>query len=270
MSHLRPETIFGYEQGLLLPDELRAVHEHVESCEACRELVADRMGANHMAAQLQVALAATEAPAPASNWRPYAVAAGVLLAVLGAWWGMRDRPSPEPELAALRLPEFLTELADERRELMGVPPGTSRRLESPRATAVLGPDVTFSWTPVEGAAWRYVVRVFRLDGEPVTASGELVEPRWTATLPAGANYQWQVTATRPGAEPATLPGPTERPPRFRVIATSRASSLPAGSLRRGIACANEGLIDEARHHLEQAAQHDRRAAALLDQLNRRP
>jgi hypothetical protein len=287
---LSPELVFGYQHRLLTPDELRAVHDHIDVCETCREELADTMQAEEMVRDIRSAL--TVPRRPARRFLPYTAAAAAILVIAGSsiWWSRyaakrrviedgSDEPSVQQALRSGRiaLPAFLDQLAPARETLMGsggaAPPA---RLLSPMATAVLGPSVRFRWEPVEGQ-WTYQVRIFQLSGEPVLASPELTGTEWILEqgLSPGSDFQWQLIASR-GSERVTLPGPPSTPPRFRVLdnATTRrlralAFQHPSAHLLLGVEYGQAGAIDDAKAQLSLAAgqkPNPNGAKRLLDSL----
>ena len=289
-EHLPPELLFGYQHRLLLPEELRAVHDHVAGCEACRNQLAEVLNADQMARDVRSSIAL--ARKPARRFYSYLAAAAAIVLAVGAsiWvWRLSIRPSAEarggddaPSVqAALRtgripLPGFLDQLAPPRETLMGGAPAASSRLLSPKATAVLGPSVRFQWEPLPGE-WVYQVRIFQLSGELVLTSSEITASEWTVTqgLSPGADYQWQITATR-GAERVTLPEPPETAPRFRVLDARVADRLqklarlhPEAHLFLGVEYGQAGAVEDARVELTRAIQQGSQAAAarkLLESL----
>jgi hypothetical protein len=268
-GHLRPETLFGYEHRLLTPEELIVVFEHTAQCADCRLALAARMNVNHMAADVQSALAV---PPQAAVWKfpRYATAAAVILVTAGAFWYARSRqaasadpPAVEEALRAghLALPPFLSELQPRRQVLMGGPGNADPQIFSPRGMAVAGLPVEFRWQALDGD-WTYRVQVFTVAGDPVTASPDINAPQWSCQqdLEAGSDYQWQVSAVR-GAERVTLPPPSETPPRFRVLDSASAQRMrglarqqPSNHLLLGVEYAQAGLLDDARTELTEASR----------------
>jgi len=276
-GHLPEEISFGYEHGLLTPAELEGVHAHIAACADCRETLAARLGADAMADGLRSSLR-VDASRPA---RPVAfflaAAAAVIAAVSALWWAQRRSPptaAAEDDSLEVRealragripLPVFLGTLAHPREVLMGAPPETPAGAFSPDATAVLGPDVHFRWTPLEGA-WTYQVQVFTLDGSAVASSPAVSGSEWTSPAPLSpdASYVWQVTATR-GAERLTIPAPPETPPRFRVLDRATSERLrrlvrerPDSAILLGVEFGRAGALDDARRELDRALRRDPR------------
>ncbi|QOY87907.1 hypothetical protein [Paludibaculum fermentans] len=274
-DHLRPESIFGFQHQMLEAEELRAVFAHIAACDQCRRLLSQRMDTNAMIDDAKSALLPPARPGMTFLPRYLAAAAAVVLVSSGALWLInrapvvsRGTPDQQPAAVALALrtgrldfPPFLKELASTPRTLMGEAASSGSPLLSPKATAVLAAPVEFHWQPLQGS-WNYQVRVFTLSGEQAAYSQPVVEARWICEtgLTPGSTYQWQVTASR-GAERVTLPGPAEAPPRFRVLETAPSDRLrdlvrrlPDDHLQLGVEYARAGLLDEARHHLTEAAR----------------
>ena len=276
-GHLPEELSFGYEHGLLTPAELEEVHAHVGSCADCREMLAARLGADAMAESVRSSLE-LQAPRSRSPVAFFLAAAAALIAAVSAlWWA--QRPSPPVAVAeddtpavreALRtgrlpVPAFLGTLSHPREVLMGEAPETHSAALSPDATALVGPDVHFRWTPLPGA-WTYQVQIFTPEGSAFASSAAVSGSEWTspATLSPDATYFWQVTATR-GAERVTLPGPPETPPRFRLLDRATSERLrqlsrdrPDSHLLLGVEFARAGALDDARRELDQALRRDPR------------
>jgi hypothetical protein len=151
---------------------------------------------------------------------------------------------------------------------MGSPSAVIASLVSPRATAAIGPSVRFEWQPM-AAQWSYQVRVFQLNGEPATDSPKLTATTWVArNLTPGADYQWQILATR-GSERVTLPQPPDTPPRFRVLdraASERLRQLsqqhPGAHLLLGVEYAQAGAIEDAQTELAVAARQTSNPTAV--------
>jgi hypothetical protein len=286
-NHLRPELVFGYEHHLLTGEELCEVHAHIAECPDCRQMLARPIDLNRMVDETRAALAAP--PRPFWAFPRYAAAAAILLAAGATAWFARhhsigssprgpdasevaslpDGTPPTPAVQeALRtgrvaLPVFLSTLAPKHQVLMGEAGASRPQVLSPKATAVLGPGADFEWQSMDGS-WTYQVRVFTLRGEPIAASPEIHELRWTCDrdLTPGSDYQWQLTAAR-GAERVTLPPPSETPPRFRVLDPASAERLrdlarrqPGAHLLLGVEFGRAGLLEDARRELTQAMRMD--------------
>lgn len=253
-GHLAPEIVFGYDRGLLTPDEVRAVHIHIAECAACREMLARAVDADGAARELRRELEAERAGA----WKfaPWAVAAAVLLAA-GIWGWQRRAAGPEaaPAIADVRLPAFLAELNPPPQVLMGGGKPTAALIFSPRGTAVLTARPLFRWTPTQNGA-RYRVRVYE-DGELAAESPELAAPEWTldGDLKRGVTYEWQVLEIA-GPKRHILPEPPATPPRFRVVESAVADKLHEPGERSHLTMAAEfaraGLIEDAQRELAAA------------------
>ncbi len=284
-DHPPPELLFGYEHGLLLPEELREVDGHVAICSDCREKLALRMGIGEMAADVRSDLASDP---QRSSFRilPYLAVAALVTIAAGSIWLARHPPPlatvsrrTEADSAAVQqalrlgripVPAFLDALRPPREVLMGEARAMKAEVLSPSGTAVLGPGVEFRWEPRAGG-WSYRVRVFTLGGDPVVSGPESREPRWSCRegLLRGVDYEWQVAAER-GSERVTLPEPPQVPPRFRILDSPTAERLrglarrdPAAHLRLGVAYARAGALDDARAELAEALRQDPRRADIL-------
>ena len=268
-GHLQPEILFGYEHRLLSAEELIEVQNHIASCADCRLTLAQRMDLGGMIDDTRSALHASKPPA--FSFLHYASAAAAILIVSSlAIWFTRSRPAGRVsgESSAVKealrtgridLPAFLEDLAPAKQVLMGEVPAAGTQLLSPQATAVLGQRPSFNWR-TSASDWTYQVRIFTPGGEPVASSPEIRATAWTCDLdlPRGADYQWQLTAMR-GAERVTLPAPSEKPPKFRVIDADTwerlhdlATQQPAAHLELGVEYARAGLLDDARRELTEA------------------
>ncbi len=252
--HLTPELVFGYEQGLLSPAELKSVHQHIQECGECRGRLAQSIDIEGLI------VAAQEQP-QSRSYLPYAAAAAVVLvALLSGWLWFQSRSKPAT-VASIELPAFVQELNPPRQTLMGEPRATQGGEMSPRGTAVLDPRPTFRWAPQAGDGWTYKVQVFGPGSDLALESPELATPAWRPDqdLRSAVNYQWQVTATRTNQR-LTLPGPPDTPPRFRIVDPATAKNI-SSLVARGVshldlasAFAHAGLVDDARRELDRAIQ----------------
>jgi len=257
-NHLTPELIFGYEQGLLSPAELRSVNQHVHACAACRDRLTQSIDIEGM-----LTLASVEPPRQRS-YLPYAAAAAILVASLTAWFWIQYRHKPAA-IARIELPAFIQDLNPPRQTLMGAPATAPAAEMSPRGTAVLGGRPTFRWSSQPGGGWTYKVQIFGAGSDLVLESPEIQTTQWTPQqdLAPGVNYQWQVTAAR-AAGRLTLPGPPGTPPRFRIVDSTQAARIgdliAGGASHSNLAAAyaEAGLLMEARSEVE---------AAILDYPN---
>jgi len=253
-SHLTPELVFGYEQGLLSPAELRAVHQHVQDCAACRDRLAQSIDITGLL------YSASEEPPRQRNYLPYAAAAAILVASFTAWFWIQYRHKPAG-IARIELPAFIQDLNPPRQTLMGAPATAPAAEMSPRGTAVIDARPTFRWSSQPGPAWTYKVQIYDASSDLVLESPEIQTNQWTPEqdLARGVNYQWQVTAAR-AAVRLTLPGPPGTPPRFRVVVSAQADRvrdlLGRGASHSDLAAAyaQSGLLIEARSEVEAAIQ----------------
>jgi hypothetical protein len=251
---LTPELVFGYEQGLLSPAELRAVHQHVQDCAACRDRLAQSIDITGLL------YSASEEPPRQRNYLPYAAAAAILVASFTAWFWIQYRHKPAA-IARIELPAFIQDLNPPRQTLMGAPATAPAAEMSPRGTAVIDARPTFRWSSRSGEGWIYKVQIFDAASDLVLESPEIQTTHWTPEqdLAPGVNYQWQVTAARADAR-LTLPGPPGTPPRFRVADSAQAARIrdliARGASHSDLAAAyaEAGLLLEARHQVEAAIQ----------------
>ena len=251
-SHLTPELVFGYEQGLLSPAELRSVHQHVQNCAACRDRLAQSIDIDGMLSS------ATEQPLRQRSYLPYAAAAVILVASFTAWFWFQFRHKPA-EIASIELPAFLQDLNPPHQTLMGTPATAPAADMSPRGTAVLDARPAFRWSPQPGEGWTYKVQIFGASSDLVLESPEIKTTPWTPLqeLAPGINYQWQVTASRTNQR-LTLPGPPGTPPRFRIVDPPTAARIRdlvthgASHSDLAVAYAQAGLLIEARSEVDAA------------------
>lgn len=284
-EHIPAEVLFGFEHRLLAPGEVLRVQEHIDTCEVCRQLLAERMALSGMEADIRASLDREELAAPGpwlSRRLILSAAAAVLVAVAILPWLVRRHAVPDnPAVAeALRngrieTPAFVADLIPRRGVLMGGTGTVGAGPMSPSGTAVLSWRPTFTWPALTGG-WSYKIRVYRLDGTLSQESGDLVTTSWTSTsdLAPGETYQWQVTAARED-ERRTLPVPPERPPRFRIADVTSAQRLQqlvkakASHLELAVEYGRSGLLPEARREMEATvAEHpdDPRLRQLLSSL----
>ncbi len=149
----------------------------------------------------------------------------------------------------------------------------SFRLDGPIGKIVDTERPNFSWQPLEGVS-SYRVDVFDLNYEKVASSGDLRTTRWTAELPRGRTYIWQVTALKDGKEIRSSQAPATEA-RFRTLDTARSQSLaaisrrfPRSHLLLGLAYAEAGMISEARRELGSLSRENRNSAILRKLLKR--
>ncbi|MBL8176217.1 MAG: fibronectin type III domain-containing protein [Bryobacterales bacterium] len=283
--HLTPELFFGFEHNLLLPDEVAEVHAHIAVCPDCRRKLARQADLDGMAGAIHARLTPSPSFFSRSNLGFAALAASLVFASGASLWFVTHRtPDAEETSVAVReamktghidLPGFLNDLEEKQQTLMGGSATGSGRLLAPRATAVLGPRVTFRWEPQPGAS-SYRVGVFDLNGAVVTTSPDVAATEWSLEtgLQAGRDYQWQVTAIQPTGERTTLPPPSQTPPRFRLADSMAAARLRALAdsrkeehFRLGVEFAQAGLLDDARRELTRAAELEPMRQQIRTMLN---
>jgi len=283
-EHIPAEMMFGYEHGLLKPEEVLRLHQHLDACADCRRLVAGRSGLPEMVGDVRQALNRTEPAArgfwPGREWMAYAAAAMLVVAVGIGYRMMRGGSTAQNPavVEALRTgkiarPAFLAELAGPREILMGRANQPDGDLLSPSGLAVLSRRPSFSWKTLPGS-WRYHVRVYEPSGAVFAESGIIRESSWTCgtDLAQGVTYQWQVTAMREDQR-LTLPNPPARPPRFRVVDAATAAHLQrliqsgAAHLELAVEYGRAGLMDESYREMEAAVALQPRDAGLRQLLD---
>jgi hypothetical protein len=252
-GHLTPELVFGYENGLLSPAELRSVHQHVQQCGECRGRLAQSLDIEGM-------LSPTPKEQKPRSFGMYAAAAVILGIALSGWFWFHQRLRPGAQTAAsIQFPAFIKELNPPRQTLMGEPAGPASGEMLPQGTAVLAARPAFRWPREPGEGWTYQVKIFGPGSDLVVASGAIRTTEWMPDqdLASGVNYQWQVTAERRNQR-LTLPELPATPPRFRVVPPETARRLAesaargASHLELASAYAEAGLVNEARRELEEA------------------
>ena len=124
----------------------------------------------------------------------------------------------------------------------------------PAGDVLLTDKPTFRWSTLEGATG-YVVEVYDDKFNLVTSSPQLTNPSWTATLPRGNVYSWQVKAIKEGQE-ITSPRPPASQAKFRVLDQAKANELArakraygSSHLTLGLLYAEAGLLREAEQEL---------------------
>ncbi|HEX8172050.1 MAG TPA: hypothetical protein VF824_16045 [Thermoanaerobaculia bacterium] len=258
--HLTTEQIERLRSRRANGSELFAAHAHLAECESCRIASIDD-------ARVLALRDSLREEANPSRW-PWWLAAAAALAIV-ATLGVMRRPDPYLRYD-LRLPPIASELAATAHAMRGTRLGAST-LEplEPVGSVVVSGSPRFAWTPVPGA--RYRVEVFDASFRPVASSPWLTTHVWTAALPEGRTYTWQVTAQRDDAV-ATAPQPPAPEARFHVadpaaiakIARLEAEARP--NIELAIAYAEAGAWPEAERELTRlvaAGEHAEAAARLL-------
>lgn len=135
---------------------------------------------------------------------------------------------------------------------------------------------TFMWKPLDGAE-SYRVDVFDINYQKFASSGDLRTTQWTAELPRGKTFIWQVTGIKDGTEVRSTAA-TASEARFRTLDLTRSRDLasikrryPRSHLLLALAYAEAGMIAEARMEIEILQRENRRSTLpkkLLTQLER--
>jgi len=247
-EHPEYEEIEGYVEETLPAAAMEEMKAHLALCAMCAEEVRD----------LRPAVERSRPP----QWTWWAVAAAVLLAILGAIALFRPRserevlvprvvkvaPVPEPAERPAAV-DPLAQLSPSLRRTLdqlraGVVPGAAiseelrgdreRRRGKREGDSELGVVAPlgvvedtrpmFRWTSNRDASW--VVEVFDASYRRAARSGTLTATRWRpeAPLRRGAVYSWQVFETSSGGE-STAPAPPEPPARFRILDERSAAEL---------------------------------------------
>jgi hypothetical protein len=206
-----PGLVAGLAEGRLLDFEADEVVAHVESCAACRTLVAELVRGGPAYGFPSARPRATRRR-PALRWAVALAAAAGIVAAVTLFGAGHPRDTRETVLASAR------ELAWARPDLFaGFVPLSSGRSAPPSPTrgalALLAPAGTvldarpgFRWEEVPGVT-RWTVTLKTAEGDPVWSaeSGEpsLAFPASRAALAPGIRYIFEVHGTGPlGAEDA--------------------------------------------------------------------
>lgn len=162
----------------------------------------------------------------------------------------------------LTYPAWVHDLAGDSRALLGDSDSTTTfQLVAPVGIVVESTRPQFEWKPLAGAQ-EYQVRVFDQDFRPVATSPRLSRNSWIpdADLQRSKTYVWSVVAFKDGQE-IEAPAPPAPEARFQVVDSSRLQEIQ--SLRKegshllvGLACANAGLIPQARREFESLLQEN--------------
>lgn len=136
--------------------------------------------------------------------------------------------------------------------------GVPFALQTPVGKVIREAQPVLRWKPLKDAT-AYSVAIVDDKFRVVAESGKLNATNWkpSKSLPRGANYSWQVTATLPDGTETVSPSAPAPQARFRVIEQlsfdeiSRLEKAPSRShLALGILYANAGLKQEARRELQ--------------------
>lgn len=155
----------------------------------------------------------------------------------------------------LVMPSVVNDLTGGSGALLGeTQPGSPFQLLAPIGVVVESTRPQFQWKPLAGAT--YQVRVFDQKFHPVATSAVIQGTSWTPDqdLARSKTYVWSVTANRDGQE-IESPAPPSPEARFQVLDATKLQEIQilrnAGShMLLGLACANAGLIPEARREFQ--------------------
>lgn len=162
----------------------------------------------------------------------------------------------------LTLPPWVHDLAGDSRALLGDSDSTTTfQPIAPVGVVVESTRPQFEWKPLAGAQ-EYQVRVFDQDFRSVATSPRLSRNSWDpdADLQRSKIYVWSVVAFKDGQE-IEAPAPPAPEARFQVVDSSRLQEIQSfrsanSHLLLGLACANAGLIPEARREFESLLQEN--------------
>lgn len=155
----------------------------------------------------------------------------------------------------LVMPGVVTDLTGGSGALLGeTQPGSPFQVLAPIGVVVESTRPQFQWKPLAGA--KYQVRVFDQKFHLVATSDVIRGTSWTPDrdLVRSNIYIWSVTANKDGQE-IESPAPPSPEARFQVLDTTKLQEIQtlrnAGShMLLGLACANAGLIPEARREFQ--------------------
>ena len=268
-DHLSEETIVALAGGEVIPEAA----EHLRTCSSCRREVDD----------LRKFAAKKRAPAANRNFRIWAVAAAILIAVLGPLFWIWTQRSGHPELAEglrdaggslppdyaaiveqsqrsgqLEIGGVAASLGRKQEVLLGRAPHENRfALNHPIAESMLSGCPQFSWQAFAGAS-TYRVEVYDEAFRKAGESPDLTATTWIPAepLPAGHVYSWIVIA-RAGSDEVREPVPPSPEAKFAVLPPEEVERLsdvrrrfPNAHLLLAALYARAGVLEEARAELK--------------------
>lgn len=135
--------------------------------------------------------------------------------------------------------------------------GVPFALQTPIGKVIRTNQPVLRWRALAGAT-KYSVAVVDSNFRVVAQSPALTATEWTPpALPRGANYAWQVTATKADGSETVSPSSPAPQAKFRILEQPAANELNRleksgvkSHLVRGTAFANAGLLDEAAKEFE--------------------
>lgn len=131
-------------------------------------------------------------------------------------------------------------------------------LASPIGKVIRENQPILRWKPLKDATG-YSVTIVDDKFRVVAESGKINPTEWkpSKTLPRGANYSWQVTATKPDGTETVSPSSPAPQARFRVVEQTMIDEInrleksrTRSHLALGVLYANAGLKQEARREFE--------------------
>jgi len=284
-EHPSEETLARYVDDVLGRRERLEIEAHAEGCNTCLETLHDfRDMRRHIE--------------PDSHVRWYAVAAAVVIAIIGTIALLVQRPAAPARVvhvvarpaARAVLDPVVTQTLNEGR--IAPPPSLAELLQvdvargttTDAAAEPVAPDRVvvssvrprFQWHRRSGE--RSVVRVFHRN-EEVGHSTELTGDEWKPAfdLQRGDTYSWQVELTSDG-KTRVVPAPPQPPAMFIVLDQAQWNQIeqarattPTDHLRIGVLAARAGLREDAEKELIEASRQpaaDARIGALIESLQR--
>lgn len=293
-EHLPYDILEAWTDGKLSPREHRTASAHLQSCARCMRDLADlgevaaaipRVAARRgpslrlaavillavigLASWLAMRHARTESTnAPVAGAPQVTIHDGTSIINVDHDGSIHGMALSAADAAAVRaallngridVAPQVAGLQRERGTLMGTPAGTAFDVVMPAATFIRGTRPQFSWTSARPTA-TYRVEVYDEARTLVMESPQLHDLTWTADrdLPRGHSYVWQVVAMR-GGERIVAPQPPAPEAHFGVIDDTAAARLDAAArsgshLLLALAAAHEGVMDDARHELDNLAR----------------
>jgi len=146
--------------------------------------------------------------------------------------------------------------------------GVPFALVSPIGKVIRENQPVLRWKPLKDATV-YTVAIVDDKFRVVEESGKLNSTEWKLSkpLPRGANYSWQVTATKADGSETVSPASPAPQARFRVLEQTALDDLnklekqaAKSHLALGVLYAQSGLIDEARREFEILARENPRSS----------
>lgn len=144
--------------------------------------------------------------------------------------------------------------------------GVPFALRTPVGKVVVETQPTLRWKPLAGAT-AYSVAVVDQNFRVVAESGKLTATEWrpAKSLPRGATYSWQVTATKADGTETVSPSSPAPQAKFKVLDAATASDInklqqTKSHLALGVLYAQNNLIQEARREFETLLRENPKSA----------